>query len=117
MSSRKKRIVKELAPEEVEGFPLARIQHYLELGYKPYLDEDNEVKWLTPAQRSLRGSVNTHIPLSRKLFPKRFYFASTHKHHHTMVYRFIREYWRFVLIFAFIGIVLYVLLVHPYLVF
>lgn len=47
MSAKRTKIIKELDPNEVKGFSQARIQHYLQLGYKPYLDEYSEVKWLT----------------------------------------------------------------------
>jgi len=50
MSKQRTKIVKELDPQELEGYSKAHIEHYLSLGYRPYLNEHGHIKWLTPAR-------------------------------------------------------------------
>lgn len=72
MRSKKSKIIKEIDPQDVKDLSQARIDHYLSLGYLPYLDENDHVKWLTQAQRNMRAvssrSVLPSIP--HRIFQK-----------------------------------------------
>lgn len=119
MRSKKTKIVKELEPQEVEGVSPARIEHYLSLGYRPYLDEKSHVKWLTLAQMSMRGisnrNVRAHIP--RRFFHKKPKSRYRKKRSRRTKFRFFREYWLFILVFIIIIIFLIFVFWYPDLLF
>jgi hypothetical protein len=113
MTRKKTKIVKELEPDEVEGYSPARIEHYLSLGYRPYLDERSHVKWLTQAQRSLRGAKNTRVPVTRRLIPQKKTGRYRKKKGHRTLYRFIREYWFFALTILIVVAFVVLIIVFP----
>lgn len=97
MAKKKTKIIKELELHEVEGYSQARIEHYLSLGYRPYLDEKSKVKWLTPAQRSMRSMLNTRVPLSHRLFPSKNHEKRRRRKRSHPFIRFLRVHLFFVL--------------------
>lgn len=54
MSSHKTKIVKELKIDDIHDIPKTKIEGYLSMGYKPYLNEKGNIKWLTEAQYAIR---------------------------------------------------------------
>lgn len=114
MSRKRSKIVKELDPNEVEGFTQARIEHYLRLGYKPYLDKHAEVKWLTDASRNMRDA-KTRRPSLRSIILTHY---SLKKRRRVMrkagPLAFIRAFWPFLLILAVIIFVLGWLLINAH---
>ncbi|MDI3503466.1 MAG: hypothetical protein PWP64_402 [Candidatus Cloacimonadota bacterium] len=117
MTRKKTRIVKELEPEEVEGYSQAQIEHYLSLGYRPYLDERSHIKWLTGAQYSLRGAHHVHVPVTRRLIHPRHSGRYRKKRGHRSLYRFFREYWFFILLVVVLGVFLILVFFYPNLLF
>lgn len=117
MGTRKSKILKELEPEEIEGYTETQIQYFMSLGYKPYLNAKHQVKWLTDAQRSMRGTVGSSIPLSRRIFPKNIYNEGKRGNPHFNLWRFIRYYWLTVLVSAITTVIVIVLLRFPGLIF
>jgi hypothetical protein len=106
MSKKKIRIVEELEPENVTGIPEIHKQHYLSLGYKPYLMGDGRTKWLTDAQRVYKetkqltgkpgkpGRMRTRNGMIRKR-------RSRHK-----FWRMIKENWLIIMIVVVVIVVL-----------
>ncbi len=117
MSTKKSRIVKDLDPQQVEGYSQARIEHYLALGYRPYLNEKGNVKWLTPAQRSLRGSFDRKPFSLRSMFGQKFHSEVRKKRHHFSLGKLFRRHWLSLLVLLVISIMLLILLRYPYLIF
>jgi len=117
MTKRKSKIVKELDPNDVEGFSEARIRHYLSLGYHPYLDENSKIKWLTGSQATLRGAKKVKISLGHNIFPtkNRKKHRRRRRRHHLL--SFIRQHWLFILIVALVLIWLGVIYLFPNIVF
>lgn len=116
MSSKRTKIVKELDPQEVEGFSQARIEHYLRLGYKPYLDVHNEVKWLSEVQRSMRDARSRRPSLASRLASR-----SAYKKHRRIIHRggligFIRAFWPFLLLMIVLAAALGILLLFPHII-
>ncbi|MCB5259523.1 MAG: hypothetical protein PHN71_04030 [Candidatus Cloacimonetes bacterium] len=117
MSAKRTKIIKELDPNEVKGFSQARIQHYLQLGYKPYLDEYSEVKWLTQAQRSMRDAKIKHVSLMQRVTSKRKYNAHRRKMHKSGFLFSILVFWPILVILIVIAAALLVLINYPHLIF
>lgn len=117
MSKHKTKIVKELDPQEVEGYSKARLEHYLSLGYRPYLNEKGQVKWLTPAQMTMRGSAGgTGLSLKKLLKPKNSYISKKRrKRRHWR--SFFREHWLMILIVIVVALATLILLRYPNLIF
>lgn len=94
MSKQRTKIVKELDPQELEGYSKARIEHYLSLGYRPYLNEHGHIKWLTPAQMSLRGTTGGGgISLRKLLRPKHSAYYKSRRRRRTHWRSFIKANW------------------------
>ncbi|HNQ43459.1 MAG TPA: hypothetical protein PKI59_03480 [Candidatus Cloacimonadota bacterium] len=93
MSTKHTRILQELDPETVEGYTEAQKRYYLNGGYRPYLDENGKVKWLTLTQYSMRGDISYKAPRIRLLPPKKLTNQRRRRPHRTMIVKFVREYW------------------------
>ncbi len=117
MRSKKTKIVKELDPQEVEGLSQARIEHYLVLGYRPYLDEKSHIKWLTQAQMSMRGISSHRVSSFRRMFPKRPVSRYRKKRSRRSRFHYIREYWLPALMLLIVIAFLIVVFVKPDLIF
>jgi hypothetical protein len=117
MSKHKTKIVKELDPQEIEGLSPARIEHYLSLGYRPYLNEKGQIKWLTPAQMTMRGSAGgMGLSLKKLLKPKNSYLSKKRrKRHHWR--SFIREHWLMILIVIVVALATVLIWRYPNLIF
>ncbi|MCB5269180.1 MAG: hypothetical protein PHU99_01205 [Candidatus Cloacimonetes bacterium] len=117
MSKKRSKIVKELDPQEIKGFSPARIEHYLSLGYRPYLNEEGHTKWLTPAQMTLRGTAGgSGSSIKNLLHPResRFYKRRKRRSHWRS---FLRENWPVILIVIVLAAATLVLLRYPNLIF
>ncbi|MCB5263038.1 MAG: hypothetical protein LHW64_03890 [Candidatus Cloacimonetes bacterium] len=119
MRSKKSKIVKELDPQEVEGVSQARIEHYLALGYRPYMDEKSHVKWLTEAQMSMRGVSNRHVrhKVPFRIFPQKRTGRYRKKRGHRSFFRFIKDNMGFILISLLIFMFLILVYLKPGLIF
>jgi hypothetical protein len=119
MRSKKSKIVKELDPQEVEGISQARIQHYLSLGYLPYMDDKSHVKWLTQAQMSMRGISSRHVSvrIPHRIFPKKKTGRYRKKKGRRSFFRFIRDNWFFITVSLVIVIFLILAFLDPDLIF
>jgi hypothetical protein len=96
MSKQRTKIVKELDPQELEGYSKAHIEHYLSLGYRPYLNEHGHIKWLTQAQMSLRGTAGGGgISLRNLLRFKRSVHYKSRRRRRTHWLSFIKANWFF----------------------
>lgn len=119
MRSKKSKIVKELDPQELEGISEARIEHYLALGYLPYLDEQSHVKWLTQAQMSMRGisnrSVRAQVPFRR--FPKRKKSQYRKKRSRRNAFQFFWDNWVLITVSLIVFIFLIIAFLNPELIF
>jgi len=113
MTSKRTKIVKDLDPQDVKGFSKARIEHYLRLGYKPYLDENSEVKWLTEASRNMREAGHKHPSLASRFAARNAYKKQRRHLRRGGVFGFFRAYWPFILTLAVIAGVLTLLLLYP----
>lgn len=118
MRSKKSKIVKELDPQEVEDLSQARIDNYLSLGFLPYLDEKNHVKWLTQAQRSMRGvSSRSVLPSIRhRIFQKKKTGRYRRKRGPRGFFWFVQKHW-FVIIVTLIVLFLIFIFLYPDLIF
>lgn len=118
MSKKRSKIVKELDPQKVEGYSKARIEHYLFLGYRPYLNEEGKIKWLTPAQKSLRGTAGgLGLALKRLLKPKQSKYYRHKRRRRSHLRSFLREHWLSILIMLLVAATILVLLLYPNLIF
>lgn len=107
MSSRKTKIVKELKIDDIHDIPKSKIEGYLSMGYKPYLNEKGNIKWLTEAQYSIRKlSENRHENPVYKLRP----FRRKKSRKSRLKNNFLLENWAlilFIIVFLFAILVLY----------
>lgn len=117
MTSKKSKIIKELDPQDVEGLSQARIEHYLSLGYRPYLDDKSQVKWLTQAQMSMRNAKSLRVPFTRRILPKKQANRYRKKRYSHGRFRFFRVNWFFILILLIIVIFVILVLLNPDLIF
>lgn len=115
MSTKRTKIIKELDPQEVEGFSEARKEHYLFLGYRPYLNEKDEVKWLTPAQMTLRASDSRHWYWLGGLFQPKYTVPSQKRRRRRRfhLWRFLAEHWLSIVIVIVILASLVALFFYP----
>ncbi|MDD2615904.1 MAG: hypothetical protein PHH74_01820 [Candidatus Cloacimonetes bacterium] len=113
MSRKRTKIVKELDPQEVAGLSQARIDHYLSLGYKPYLDEHSHVKWLTQAQRAMRDAVVSHRHIRLHRPPRPQHRKKRRSWRRDSFKQFIRAYWPFLLLIAVLIVGTGLLLIKP----
>lgn len=116
MSKNRSKIVKELDPQEVEGFSQARIEHYLRLGYKPYLDNDSEIKWLTEANRNMRDAKTRKTTISGLFASRTTYKKSRRSLRKGGVFAFLRGYWLFIALLLIIMALLAVVLMNPHII-
>ncbi|MCK9556712.1 MAG: hypothetical protein PHO85_01500 [Candidatus Cloacimonetes bacterium] len=113
MSRKRTKIVKELDPQEVEGFSQARINHYLSLGYKPYLDEKSHVKWLTQAQLGMRDAVTRHRPFRIQRPPH--YIRKKHRRRwmRPSLWHIVCSSWPFLLLLGILAVGVALMLIRP----
>ncbi len=108
MRSKKSKIIKEIDPQDVKDLSQARIDHYLSLGYLPYLDENDHVKWLTQAQSNMRAvssrSVLPSIP--HRIFQKKPAGRRRRKRGPRGFLRFIQKHLFFIIAFLIVLILL-----------
>ncbi|MCB5253774.1 MAG: hypothetical protein RBR69_01450 [Candidatus Cloacimonadaceae bacterium] len=117
MTSKKTKIIKELDPQDVKGFSQARIDHYLSLGYRPYLDEKSRIKWLTQAQRNMRGAKSIRVPIMHRIFPKKVKSRYRKKRHKRNFGVFIQDNWFFIFTVFLVAIFVILVLLKPDLIF
>ena len=119
MRSKKSKIVKQLDPQEVEGVSQARIEHYLSLGYLPYLDEKSHVKWLTQPQMSMRAisSRNTRVRIPHRILPKKQTGRYRKKQAQRSFFHFVQDNWIFALVLLIIVLFLLLAFLDPELIF
>lgn len=117
MRSKKSKIIKELDPQELEGISQARVKHYLALGYSPYLDDRSHVKWLTQAQRNMRGAKSIHVPIHHRIFPKKTAVRHRKRRSRRGFLRFLQQYWVFTLILVIVISFVILILINPDLIF
>lgn len=98
MAKHKSKIVKELDPKDVEGFSEARIQHYLSLGYHPFLDERSKVKWLTPAQANMRVASRMKVPFSHYIFTPKSKGRYRRRRRRNRFLSFVLHHWLFIVL-------------------
>lgn len=110
MSKEKFKVVEELDPASVTGISELQRNHYLALGYKPFLMSNGRVKWLTEANRVYRTARTTHhIPLMPVTHKSRQ--NGRKKHRRTSpVLVFLKENWLFILIIlAILAVIVFVM--------
>jgi len=97
MKKQKFLVVQELDPESVEDIEQHKREHYLSLGYKPYLLTDGSVKWLTDAQRVYREASTTPVSVLPRFLHKKSggNFRRRHKHRSNL-HKFLLEHWLFI---------------------
>lgn len=98
MSRTKTKVIKELEPEEIKGYSPARIEHYYSLGYRPYLMENGQIKWLTPAQRSMRAAKNNKYKIRLSFLGRPKQPGRKKRRRHSYLHSFMREHWLSLLI-------------------
>lgn len=93
MKKQKFLVVQELDPESVEDIEQHKREHYLHLGYKPYLMADGAIKWLTETQRVYREASTT----PKSIIPRFHSPRSSRKHkHRSNMHKFFLEHWLFI---------------------
>ncbi|HHV37302.1 MAG TPA: hypothetical protein GXX77_05670 [Candidatus Cloacimonetes bacterium] len=114
MSSRKTKIVKELKIGDVEGVSQSKIEGYLSMGYKPYLNEKGKIKWLTEAQYSLRklAEERTDKTLWGFKLPRR-----RKSRRRQLKSNFFLDNWLIILIVSLILLALLILYKYPHIIF
>ncbi|MDD3535566.1 MAG: hypothetical protein PHC50_05400 [Candidatus Cloacimonetes bacterium] len=100
MARTKTKVIKELEPEDIAGYTPARIEHYYNLGYRPYLMENGKIKWLTPAQRSMRAAKVRKPKLRTNLFGRPRNITRKKRRRRSYFRSFFREHWLSLLITA-----------------
>ena len=93
MSKKRFQVVEELDPASVQGVSDIQRNHYLSLGYKPYLMADGRIKWLTQANRVYRtAQAAHHIPLAIKTGGSPAKGRRRRKHSNRII-NFVRQNW------------------------
>jgi hypothetical protein len=113
MSKKRSKIVKQLELHEIKGFSEARIEHYLRLGYKPYLDEHSEIKWLTDASRNMRDAKDHRPSMSSRIATRNALRRQHRKMHRGGIYGFFCAFWPFIVTLVVIAGALTLLLLYP----
>jgi len=117
MRKHKSKIVKELDPQEVEGYSKARIEHYLSLGYRPYLNDEGHIKWLTQAQMSLRSTGGGGgLSLKKLLRPKKSRYYK-HRRRRSHWRSFVKENILMIILSLMAIVAVLLLVIYPYLIF
>ena len=94
-------VVQELDPDSVEDIEQHKREHYLRLGYKPYLLTDGSVKWLTDAQKVYRAANSTPASILPRLHTKRNTGHKRNRHkHRSNFHKFLLEHWLFITMMA-----------------
>lgn len=114
MKSSRTKIVKELKAEEIEGLSQSKIESYLNMGYKPYLDSKGNIKWLTQAQYDLR-TVERSKSSSFRRSPKMIKPVQSKSKRYRK--SFLREYWLTLIIVILIAIAVLIIIKFPHLIF
>ncbi len=97
MSRDRFQVVEELDPASIKTVSELQRNHYLALGYRPYLMSNGKIKWLTEANRVYRSAkASHHVPLR----PVKFASGSRRRkrRHGSRILSFLRENWLFILI-------------------
>lgn len=100
MKKQKFLVVQELDPESVEDIEQHKRDHFLSLGYKPYLLADGTVKWLTDAQRVYREAKTTPASLLPKFLPRGSRSLRRRHKHRSNFRKFLLEHWLFITMLA-----------------
>ncbi|PKN73816.1 MAG: hypothetical protein CVU50_01115 [Candidatus Cloacimonetes bacterium HGW-Cloacimonetes-3] len=112
MPKRRTIIVEELDPQGIDSFSDAQKEFYASMGYKPYMNEDDKIVWLSPELHSLRIHAKTRRPfLSRLIFKKKIAIPQRRRHRNWFV-KLIRHNWLLFLIL--IGVMAFVLFYMNY---
>lgn len=98
MARTKTKVIKELEPDEITGYSPARIEHYYNLGYRPYLMENGQIKWLTPAQRSMRAAKGSKPKIRMSLLGRPKTTGRKKRRRRSYFRSFMRDHWLSLLI-------------------
>lgn len=107
MSKNKYIVVQELDPDSIEGLPELYKNHYLKLGYKPYLMGDGSTKWLTDTQRVYKETRAIHKITVKKPPPMKINGMIRKRKNSNRIVRFFRRHWLMILLVIFALIIVF----------
>ncbi len=107
MPKRRTLIMEELDPQSIDSVTDAQKQFYASMGYKPYLNADEKIVWLSPELHSLRIHAKVRRPFIQRLVPKKKIVVPQRRRRRHWFTKLIRHNWLLFLII--IGVMAFVL--------
>jgi hypothetical protein len=99
MKKTKYQVVQELDPESVDDIEQHKRDHYVSLGYKPYLLSDGTVKWLTETQMVYHRANSVHSPILPKLKSSSSNPSKRRRSkHRSNLHKFFLQHWVFIVV-------------------
>jgi hypothetical protein len=107
MPKRRTLIREELDPQSLEGFTEAQKLFYASMGYKPYLNADEKVVWLSPELHGLRIYAKHRRPLLKRIFTGKNIQRPLRRKHRPFLVKFFKHNWLLFLIL--VGVMTFIL--------